>query len=1008
MIPFDIKDLAVAYRKVKVDLFYSGNPCRIALSEFEDNLLENLKKIETALNNRDKKFLFGKSKGYWLCPKEIVFSKEQNKPIRSDLNIDYLPNKVKELDLRIIEHLPIAFHVITTLWINKIGVRYDQNLSPSAYGNRIRRHNDDTPNMNALGTFNPYLYHYRTWRDNGLKAIRTSLENGKRVIAITADFTAFYHNLNADFIVSEEFQKRLGVSLNKEEQDFTRLVVQMLNCWAKNTPIQKGLPVGCSISAVIANASLALLDKKIESEIIPLYYGRYVDDIILVLENTNDFKNQDEVWNWIENRIHSLSNKGSEVFQDNEYQDNIVYDLESDLGIDTTEKSNLYLKKDKTKVFLLDPPSGLAFLHSLEHQIEERSSEWRSLPELPEDKYIASMLLSACNKTGEEADNLRKADSLSTKRAAFAMKLRDFESYCRNLPQDCWKEQRKAFLDTISSSFTNLNSFFELFRYFPRILSIATECANYEFVLSIAKKIYENCCAISNINYTIAKTEIESNREIIFASFLDYIRYSFCESVISSIAFPVSDDFIPFFEKFSWLKEFGDVESIKLIHRDLSGYDLANKPFRYFSLYKQLLWPFDQKGVGRTYFYSRYGKQTEFIGKPDFNVLLWLSENCAIKFHDSTNNKSIPRIPQAWMFPTRPFSMPELYLCIENSFYKSDFISSVLCVLRGYAKQQDSMPMCYKDTIHNVSNDYINIQNTHISSSINVALSSWKTEDSSWIASVCKKEDPDLSRYRRLSHLLNHVLATHIKIDYLVLPELSIPLRWFLGLAYKLKNRGISLIGGVEYLHRENGKVSNQVWCSLLHDGLGFSQSVIVKQDKVSPAIHEESDLKRIAGIKLDPEDLTNKCAIIRHGDFCFGILICSELTNIDYRAKFRGCVDAIFVPEWNQDTEMFGSLIEAAAYDVHAYIIQCNDRRYGDTRIRIPAKQHYDRDIVKIKGGEEDYFVIGKLDINKLRQFQSNKISPTGESAQFKPVPVGFVIAPYRECLPKKNEDKH
>ena len=183
---------------------------------------------------------------------------------------------------------------------------------------------------------------------------------------------------------------------------------------------------------------------------------------------------------------------------------------------------------------------------------------------------------------------------------------------------------------------------------------------------------------------------------------------------------------------------------------------------------------------------------------------------------------------------------------------------------------------------------------------------------------------------------------------------------------------------------------------------------MIVKQDKLAAAIHEEEDLRCYAGVKLVPENKDNKCVIIKHGDFYFGILICSELTNIDYRAQFRGYVDAIFVPEWNQDTEMFGSLIEAAAYDVHAYIIQCNDRRYGDTRIRIQAKQHYDRDIVKIKGGEEDYFVIGKLDINKLRQFQSNKISPTGESALFKPVPVGFVIAPYRECLPNENNDKH
>ena len=125
-------------------------------------------------------------------------------------------------------------------------------------------------------------------------------------------------------------------------------------------------------------------------------------------------------------------------------------------------------------------------------------------------------------------------------------------------------------------------------------------------------------------------------------------------------------------------------------------------------------------------------------------------------------------------------------------------------------------------------------------------------------------------------------------------------------------------------------------------------------------------------------------------------------MTNIDYRAKFRGNVDAIIVPEWNSDTEMFGSLIEASAYDIHAFIVQCNDRQYGDTRIRIPAKKHHNRDIVRVKGGEEDFFVVGKLDIDKLRAFQSFNVSPTGNEAPFKPVPAGFRIAKYRKVLPE------
>ena len=184
--------------------------------------------------------------------------------------------------MRLIANVPVAFHVITTLWFNKIGEKFDRLLSNNSYGNRIRRHKDQTPNLNALGSFKPYLHHYQAWRDNGLKAIRENLKHEKSIVAVTADFVAFYHNISADFIVSDTFLKELGITLSSEEKNFTSLIVEMLSKWAKSTPLGRGLPVGCSISAVIANTALIFFDRCIEKDLVPLYYGRYVDDFVIV------------------------------------------------------------------------------------------------------------------------------------------------------------------------------------------------------------------------------------------------------------------------------------------------------------------------------------------------------------------------------------------------------------------------------------------------------------------------------------------------------------------------------------------------------------------------------------------------------------------------------------------------------------------------------------------------------------------------------------------------------
>ena len=51
-----------------------------------------------------------------------------------------------------------------------------------------------------------------------------------------------------------------------------------------------------------------------------------------------------------------------------------------------------------------------------------------------------------------------------------------------------------------------------------------------------------------------------------------------------------------------------------------------------------------------------------------------------------------------------------------------------------------------------------------------------------------------------------------------------------------------------------------------------------------------------------------------------------------------------------NSDTETFNALVESAALDIHAYIIQCNNRQYGDSRIRAPYKDRWKRDLLRVK----------------------------------------------------------
>ena len=100
-----------------------------------------------------------------------------------------------------------------------------------------------------------------------------------------------------------------------------------------------------------------------------------------------------------------------------------------------------------------------------------------------------------------------------------------------------------------------------------------------------------------------------------------------------------------------------------------------------------------------------------------------------------------------------------------------------------------------------------------------------------------------------------------------------------------------------------------------------------------------------------------------------------------------------LFVLEWNKDVTTFEFLVESAAHDLHAPIVQINNRKYGDSRIRIPFDKAYLRDVVRVKGGDEDFYVVASVDFASLRSFQRDP-----SVGGYKPLPIGYVMSPFRK----------
>lgn len=80
---------------------------------------------------------------------------------------------------------------------------------------------------------------------------------------------------------------------------------------------------------------------------------------------------------------------------------------------------------------------------------------------------------------------------------------------------------------------------------------------------------------------------------------------------------------------------------------------------------------------------------------------------------------------------------------------------------------------------------------------------------------------------------------------------------------------------------------------------------------------------------------------------------------------------------------------MEATASDLHAFVVQVNNRRFGDSRVRSPATIDYERDVIQVKGGCSDFYVLGSINFKRLRSEQIKK-----KPVNFKPMPIGFEIS--------------
>lgn len=296
----------------------------------------------------------------------------------------------------------------------------------------------------------------------------------------------------------------------------------------------------------------------------------------------------------------------------------------------------------------------------------------------------------------------------------------------------------------------------------------------------------------------------------------------------------------------------------------------------------------------------------------------------------------------------------------------------------------------------------VGVDATDLHESIVIALANIPVDQKNVESSYLKKPKLGRARLKPFTALLNEISkyrdGDNRCVDLVVFPEVSVPHAWESMLAAWSRRHRIGVVCGLEHSIDFNGRALNEVLALLPYkSGSGHWACLPVRRLKRFYSPEEEFILNN-EGLGV-PKTKSEYYHLFRWRGASFAIYNCFELASIEDRSIFKGCVDFIIATEFNRDINYFSSIVESSARDLHGYVVQVNDSRYGDSRVVSPSRSEA-MNPLRIKGGDNLTFLTMRLNLKALRTHQRKGYGLQKESLEFKPTPPDFPIAELRKRI--------
>ncbi|MBY5971437.1 hypothetical protein KUV28_03730 [Ferrimonas balearica] len=269
----------------------------------------------------------------------------------------------------------------------------------------------------------------------------------------------------------------------------------------------------------------------------------------------------------------------------------------------------------------------------------------------------------------------------------------------------------------------------------------------------------------------------------------------------------------------------------------------------------------------------------------------------------------------------------------------------------------------------------------------------WQDSGSSiWEDCVKISEIEERAAKREIRHFLASIRSSEVVPDFVLFPELSIPLGFESRFRKASESLGAIFIGGLDYkINRSTAQpsVSNEAVVIVPHSLGGVRRSRSTGVRYVGKTYPAPGELKKLSEIQSGPVKFLNQPTVWLFESpelGKFGVAVCYDFLDLDRLAMYRAKIQTLFILAYNRDTTSFEHAAEALSRMLFCNVVVCNCGHFGGSLAVSPFRAPHRRTVYKHSGLKLPNFQIVELPVSELAAHQSGSNKP-----EFKSRPPGF-----------------